>query len=147
MLGPLGGWGHASPAAVRANLSTFAVTCDCDCNPRSARCLLLLLQERHPVRNGLLSNTWKWTSRGDTRAYKAKDLIGMACPDGEQCGKGNQETCSAVWLTVSGIMLMGWVSEFSLAGHLVLIWLRVLPGGACSSQPRQIPVQRILGVW
>ena len=42
-----------------------------------------------------------------------------------------RETCSATWLTVSGLMVMGWVSEFSLAGHLALIWLRVLPSWWC----------------
>ena len=27
------------------------------------------------------------------------------------------------------------------------LWLRVLPGGTCITQPRWIPVRRILGDW
>ena len=32
-------------------------------------------------------------------------------------GKGTQENCSAVWLSVSGFMVMGLVSGWSLANH------------------------------
>ena len=32
-------------------------------------------------------------------------------------GKGTQENCSATWLTVSGFMVMGLVSGWSLADH------------------------------
>ena len=38
-----------------------------------------------------------------------KELLG-----GEQQGKGTQENCSAIWLTVSGFMAMGLVSRLSL---------------------------------
>ena len=32
-------------------------------------------------------------------------------------GKGTQENCSAMWLAVSGLMVMGLVSGLSLANH------------------------------
>ena len=35
----------------------------------------------------------------------------------EQQGKGNQEDCSAMWLTTSGFMVVGLVSRLSLANH------------------------------
>ena len=66
---------------------------------------------------GLLSNTWKLIVRGDTCADKARDFIGKGHPGGEQQGKGTQENCSAVWLAVSGFMVMGLVSGLSLAHH------------------------------
>ena len=52
-----------------------------------------------------------------TRADKARDFIGKGHPGGEQLGKGTQENSSAVWLTVSGFMVMGLVSGWSLANH------------------------------
>ena len=55
--------------------------------------------------------------RRHTLADKARDLIGKGRPDGEQEGKGIQESCSGMWLTVSGFMLMGLVSGRSLANH------------------------------
>ena len=36
----------------------------------------------------------------------------------EQQGKGTQESCSALWLAVSGFMGMGLISELSLANCL-----------------------------
>ena len=42
-------------------------------------------------------------------------FIGKGHPRGEQCDKGTQEDCSAMWLTDSGFMVMGLVSELSLA--------------------------------
>ena len=65
----------------------------------------------------VLSNTQKWIVRGDTSADKARDFIGKGHPGGEQQGKGTQENCSATWLTVSGFMVMGLVSRWSLAHH------------------------------
>ena len=38
-------------------------------------------------------------------------------PGGQQQVKGNQEGCSATWLTVSGFMVMGLVSGLSLTNH------------------------------
>ena len=32
-------------------------------------------------------------------------------------GKGTQENCSAMWLAVSGFMVMGLVSRWSLVNH------------------------------
>ena len=48
---------------------------------------------------------------------KARDFIGKGHLGGEQQGKGTQEDCSAVWLAVSGFMVMGLVSGLSLASH------------------------------
>ena len=53
----------------------------------------------------------------EMRADKARDFIGRWHLDGEQQGKGTQENCSAMWLTVSGFMLMGLVYGLSLANH------------------------------
>ena len=48
---------------------------------------------------------------------KARDFIGKGHPGGEQEGKGTQENCSAAWLAVSGFMVMGLVSGWSLTNH------------------------------
>ena len=64
---------------------------------------------------GLSSNTRKWIVRGDTCADKARDFIGKGHPGGEQEAKGTQENCSAERLEVSGFMVMGFVSRWSLA--------------------------------
>ena len=80
----------------------------------------ILLQERGPLpgpETGLLSSTRKWILRGDTCADKARDFIGIGYPGGEQQGKGTQENSSVMWLAVSGFMVMGLVSELSLANH------------------------------
>ena len=66
---------------------------------------------------GLLSNIQKWIVRGDTCADKARDFIGKGHPGGEQEGKGTQENYSAMWLTVSGFMVMGLVSGLSLVNR------------------------------
>ena len=81
---------------------------------------VLLLQEGWPFlgpESGLLASTQKWTVRGDTCADKARDFIGNGCLGREQQGKGTQEDCSAMWLAVSGFMLMGLVSGLSLANN------------------------------
>ena len=49
---------------------------------------------------------------------KPKALLGKGCQGREQKGKGTQENCSAMWLTVSGFMGMGLASRLSLANHL-----------------------------
>ena len=79
-------------------------------------------------------------------------MIGKGCPGGEEEEKGTQENCSAAEPTVSDSMVMGLVSRLSLDSHL--IWPIFSPtqgpswyGGVCISQPRWIPVQRILGGW
>ena len=79
-----------------------------------------MLQEEGPLPGpgtGLLSDTRKWIVRGDTCADKAGDFIGKGHPGGEQQGKETQENCSAAWLTMSGFMVMGLVSGWSLTNH------------------------------
>ena len=71
-------------------------------------------------------------SEETTRVDKARGFIGKGRLRGEQEGKGTQN-CSATWLPVSGLMVMGLVSRLSLANHSNP---RVLPGGACLVQPR-----------
>ena len=105
---------------------------------------LLVLQEGGPLpgtETGLLPNTRKRIVRGDTYADKARDFIGKGHPGGEQQGKGTQENCSAVWLAVSGFMVMGLVSGLSLANHSN----SVFPGGAHIAQPRWMLARGILG--
>ena len=53
----------------------------------------------------------------ETHTDKARDFIGKGHPGGEQEGKGTQENSSVTWLSVSGFMVMGLVSELSLANH------------------------------
>ena len=79
-----------------------------------------LLQEGGPFpgpETGLLSNTRRWIVWGDTCADKARDFTGKGHPGGEQEGKGTQEDCSAAWLAVSGLRVMGLVSELTLVNH------------------------------
>ena len=62
-----------------------------------------MLQEGGPLpgpESGLLSNTRKWIVQGDTRAYQTRDFIRKRRPGGEQQGKGNEENCSATWLSL-----------------------------------------------
>ena len=78
------------------------------------------MQEGGPLTGSeteLLSNTRKCIARGDICADKARDFIGKGHLGGEQQGKGTQENCSAVWLTVSSFMVTGLVSGWSLASH------------------------------
>ena len=53
----------------------------------------------------------------ETHADKARDFIGKGHPGGEQEGQGTQRICSASWRVVSGFMVMGLVSGWSLANH------------------------------
>ena len=48
---------------------------------------------------------------------KQEAFFGKGLQGGEQQGKGTQENCSAMWLAVSGFMVMGLVSGLSLANH------------------------------
>ena len=68
----------------------------------------------------------------ETHADKARDFTGKGHPGGEQEGKGTQENCSTSWLAMSGFMVMGLVSGWSLANHSN----SVFPGGARITQPR-----------
>ena len=88
--------------------------------------------------SGLLSSTQKWTVWRDTRADKVIDFIGKRRLGGEQQGKGTQESCS-----VSGFMVMGFVSGLSLVSHFD-------PGSflvMCMAQSGWILGRRILGGW
>ena len=67
--------------------------------------------------SGLLSNIGKLMVPGDTHADKARGFFGKGLQGGEQQGKGTQENCSATWLAMSGFMVMGLVSGWSLTNH------------------------------
>ena len=103
-------------------------------------CLLALLQEEGPLpgsKSGLLFSARKWMVWGDTRA-ESKRLYWKGAPVQKAAG---------TWLTP--VMVMGLASGLSLANHLdwPIVWIRVLPGGACISHPRWITVRRTLGGW
>ena len=53
----------------------------------------------------------------ETHELTSKSLHWEGAPGRQQQGKGTQENCSASWLTVSGFMVMGFVSGFSVANH------------------------------
>ena len=77
-----------------------------------------LLQEEGPLpgpETGLLPNTRKRIVRGDICADKARDSTGKGHPGGEQQGK--EPRSAALWLAVSGFMVMGLASRLSLANH------------------------------
>ena len=102
-----------------------------------------LFQEGEPLpgpKTGLLSNTRKWIAWGDT-CWQSKRFYWERAPGWRAGGKGTQENCSAAWLTVSGFMVMGLVSGWSLANH----FNSVFPGGAHISQPRWMLARGILG--
>ena len=106
--------------------------------------MLRLLQEGGPLpgpETGLLSNTQRWIVWGDTCADKARDFIGKGHLGGEQWGKETQENCSAALLAMSGFMVMGLVSGWSLTNHSN----SVFPGGTRIAQPRWMLVRGILG--
>ena len=80
---------------------------------------IVLLQEGGPLpgpETGLLSSTQKWIVQGDT-CWQSKRFYWERAPGWRAVGKGTQENCSAMWLTVSGFMIMGLVSGWSLANH------------------------------
>ena len=80
---------------------------------------------------------------GDTLADKARDFLGKGHLSGEQQGKGTQENCSAVRLTVLGFVVLWLVSRLSLANHSDPGSFLVVQ--ASNTQPRRIPVRRVLG--
>ena len=98
---------------------------------------------------GLLSKAQKWIVWRDTNAEKARDFIGKWHWSGEHENKGTQGNCCAMWLTVSGFRVMPFafwvVFDHSSCFGPCLVWLRVLPGTKCISQPRWIPVWGFLG--
>ena len=102
----------------------------------------LMLRPERPLlgpKSSLLSNTWKSIVWGDTCADKARGFIGKGHLGGEVYGQGTKENCSALWLAVSGFMVMGLVSGWSLTNN------SVFPGGACIAQPRWMLARGILG--
>ena len=81
-------------------------------------------------------------SSKEIRADKARDFIGRRHQGTEQQGKGTQENCSAMWLAVSGVMVMGLVSGWSLANHSNSESFLVAHGIA---QPRWMLARGIVG--
>jgi len=79
---------------------------------------MVVLQEGGPLPGPELGSclTLRKELSEETRADKARDLLERA-PGGEQEGRGTQENCSAAWLAISGFMVMGLVSGWSLANH------------------------------
>jgi len=53
----------------------------------------------------------------ETHANKARDFIGKRLLGGGEEGNKTQENYSAMWLTVSGFMVMGLVSGLSLTKY------------------------------
>ena len=51
--------------------------------------------------------TLETESFNETRADKARDFAGKGHPGRKQQGEGTQENCSAMQLTVSGVMVTG----------------------------------------
>ena len=70
-----------------------------------------------PLRAWDLSNIQKCTVQGDAHVNKARDFTGKGYAGGELGRKGSRENCSAMWLAVSGFMVMGSASGLSLARH------------------------------
>ena len=67
--------------------------------------------------SGLLSNIEMNYPRRPILLTKQEILLGRGTPLESSWVRGNQEDCSATWLTVSGFMVMGLVSRLSLANH------------------------------
>ena len=53
----------------------------------------------------------------ETHVLTKQETIGKELQGRQQQCKGTQEDCYAMWLTVSGFMVMGLVSGLSLANH------------------------------
>ena len=49
--------------------------------------------------------------------WQSKRFYWERAPGWRVVGKGTQENSSVTWLAVSGFMVMGFISEFSLANH------------------------------
>ena len=82
--------------------------------------MYVLLQKGRPLlgpESGLLSNIQKWIVWGDAHVDKARDFIEKGHSGGEHEGKGTWEDFSAKWFALSSFMVMGLVSELSLADH------------------------------
>ena len=80
---------------------------------------MVLLQEGDPFQGPKLGSCLTLGNELSEETHiltKQEILLGRAA-GGEQEGQGTQENCSAAWLTVSGFMVMGFVSGWSLANH------------------------------
>ena len=93
-------------------------------------------------RVGSCLNTWKWVVWGDTHADKGRDFIGKGHPGRVQ---GREPRRTALPGGLQSQVYGNWVSFWIIFGQSV--WFRVLPGGSNITQPRRIPVRRILGDW
>ena len=76
-----------------------------------------MLQEGGPLPGPETALTLGNELSKETHADKERDFIGKGPLGREEEGKGTQENCSAAWLKVSGFMVMGLVSGWSLANH------------------------------
>ena len=83
--------------------STAAWACWLNSNNRSGSSCSL--HSEYKPGSGHLFNTWKWIVWVDTRANKAKDLIGRRCWSREQLGKETRRTAQP-GLAISGFMVM-----------------------------------------
>lgn len=61
----------------------------------------------------------KRNTRDDIGETKQEMLLGRGHPGGKKEGKETQEDCSATWLKVLGLMVMGLISGLSLANYCV----------------------------
>ena len=68
-------------------------------------------------KSGLCLTLRNELSEGTHMLTKQEILLGKGHRGGEQEGKGSQENCSATWLTISGLMVIGLVSRLSPANH------------------------------
>ena len=68
-------------------------------------------------KSGLCLTLRNELSEGTHMLTKQEILLGKGHPGREQEGKGSQENCSAMWLEVSGFMVMVLVSKLFLANH------------------------------
>ena len=76
------------------------------------------MQEGHPFQDLKVGSCLTLGNDSSEETYVlTKPFIKKGCLSGEQEGKGTQENCSATWLEVLGFMVMGLVSELSLANH------------------------------
>ena len=94
-------------------------------------------------KTGLLSNTQKWTVRGDTCADKARDFIGKGA--GVESSRVREPRRTAP--PCGSAHSLGFYGN-GISFQVVFsqsFWLRVLPAGARLVQPRWMPERRILG--
>ena len=86
----------------------------------------------------ILGNEWS----EEAHVLTSKRLCWKRVPGQRAVGKGTQEDHSARWLTVSDFYGDG-ISFWVVSGQS--FWCRVISGDTCLTQPRWIPVRRILG--